>query len=101
MLSLNILTAAAALIASATAQFNPQSKTNVAVYWGQGPNQLRLIEHCKRPAIDIINVGFVNQFPGTSQSGDELPGSNFGKKLISPLPPSSSTPHSDMGYVHR
>lgn len=75
MLSLAFLTAG--LLASTTlAQFNPLAKTNVAVYWGQGPNQLRLLEHCKRPALDIINIGFINQFP--NQTGDELPGSNFG-----------------------
>ncbi|CZT16219.1 uncharacterized protein RCC_02061 [Ramularia collo-cygni] len=77
MLSLGFLTAAL-LASTTTAQFNPQSKTNVAVYWGQGTDQLRLIEHCKRPAVDIINIGFINQFPGQGQSGDELPGSNFG-----------------------
>lgn len=89
MVPFNPLLAAGLFATAAIASFNPQAKTNVAVYWGQGPNQLRLIEHCKRPAVDIINIGFVNQFPGANQSGDELPGTNFGGS-ISPLHPSHS-----------
>ncbi|SMR48152.1 unnamed protein product [Zymoseptoria tritici ST99CH_1E4] len=72
----SLVLAATGLFAAATnAQFNAAAKTNVAIYWGQGPNQLRLLEHCKRPAVDIINIGFINQFP--DQTGS-YPGSNFG-----------------------
>lgn len=38
---------AATIISSASAQFNPTGKTNVVTYWGQGPNQARLVETCK------------------------------------------------------
>lgn len=37
----------ASVIGSASAVFDPTSKTNVVTYWGQGPNQDRLIETCK------------------------------------------------------
>lgn len=66
----------AALITVASAAFNPSAKNNVAVYWGQGPNQLPLLETCKNPAIDIINIGFVNAFPDNSPGA--YPGTNFG-----------------------
>ncbi|KAL1583366.1 hypothetical protein WHR41_08075 [Cladosporium halotolerans] len=65
-----------ALASSVSAAFNPQAKSNVAVYWGQGPNQKRLVETCKSSAVDIVNIGFVNAFPDNSPGG--YPGSNFG-----------------------
>lgn len=68
--------AVAALAATASATFDPNSKTNVAVYWGQGPNQAGLIETCKNPNIDIVNIGFINAFPDNSPGS--YPGSNFG-----------------------
>lgn len=36
----------------------------LAVYWGQGPNEATLGSLCSDPSIDIIPIGFVNQFPG-------------------------------------
>lgn len=66
----------AVLVSSVSAAFNPQAKTNVAVYWGQGPNQKPLLETCKSSAVDIINIGFVNAFPDNSPGA--YPGSNFG-----------------------
>ncbi|KAF2766477.1 glycoside hydrolase [Teratosphaeria nubilosa] len=68
--------AAAAIVHTASASFNPAFKTNVVTYWGQGANQERLIETCKNPDIDIINIGFVNSFPDESPGG--YPGDNFG-----------------------
>ena len=68
--------AVATLAATAFAAFDPNSKTNVAVYWGQGPNQAGLIETCKNPNIDIVNIGFINAFPDNSPGN--FPGSNFG-----------------------
>lgn len=56
--------------------FDPLSKTNVITYWGQGPNQARLIETCKNPSYDIINIGFVDVFPDEGSGG--FPGTNFG-----------------------
>lgn len=47
------------------------------VYWGQGPNQARLVETCKDPSVDVVVLGFVNQFPDNEGSGG-YPGTNFG-----------------------
>lgn len=58
--------------------FNAQSKSNVAVYYGQGYNQPRLSHFCQETALDIINIGFVNGFP--DQSPANWPGSNFGNQ---------------------
>ncbi|KAE8416380.1 glycoside hydrolase superfamily [Aspergillus pseudocaelatus] len=58
--------------------FNAQSKSNVAVYYGQGYNQPRLSHFCQESALDIINIGFVNGFP--DQSPANWPGSNFGNQ---------------------
>jgi chitinase len=66
----------AVLITSVTAAFSPSAKNNVAVYWGQGPNQQRLLETCKSSAVDIVNIGFVNAFPDNSPGA--YPGTNFG-----------------------
>ncbi|KAK6424444.1 Chitinase 2 [Elasticomyces elasticus] len=55
--------------------FDPASKTNVAVYWGQGPNQARLLQTCQNPSVDIVNICFVNAFPDNSPGG--WPGTNF------------------------
>ena len=73
---LSILLPALALASTVTAAWKPLAKTNVAVYWGQGANQARLIETCKNSAYDIINVGFVNGFPDQAPGG--WPATNFG-----------------------
>lgn len=70
------LLSTAAFVATASAAFDPLSKNNVITYWGQGPNQERLIETCRNSAYDIINVGFVNVFPDQGKGG--WPGTNFG-----------------------
>ncbi|PSK46074.1 Chitinase 1 [Elsinoe australis] len=64
------------LVSSSAAAFAPQAKTNVAVYWGQGPYQARLVETCKNPNIDVVIIGFVNVFPDQGKGG--YPGTNFG-----------------------
>ena len=71
-----LLLALPAFTTLASAAFDPLSKDNVITYWGQGANQERLIETCKNPNIDIINVGFVNVFPDQGPGG--WPGTNFG-----------------------
>lgn len=68
--------ALAAIVSSVSATFNPTAKNNVAVYWGQGPNQKSLLETCQNPAVDIVNIGFVNAFPDNSPGA--YPGTNFG-----------------------
>lgn len=68
--------ATTALAASASAAFDPTSKTNVVTYWGQGANQQRLVETCKNPSIDVVNIGFVDVFPDQGPGG--WPGTNFG-----------------------
>ncbi|KAH7126716.1 glycoside hydrolase superfamily, partial [Dendryphion nanum] len=59
---------------TASAVFDAKSNSNVAVYWGQGRDQIGLSEVCEDPSIDIVNVGFVNYFP--KKVGD-YPGTNF------------------------
>ncbi|KXL44414.1 MAG: glycoside hydrolase family 18 protein [Acidomyces sp. 'richmondensis'] len=68
--------AAAVVLATASATFNAASKQNVVTYWGQGPYQQRLVETCKNPDIDIINIGFIDVFPDQGPGG--WPGDNFG-----------------------
>lgn len=60
---------------SVLAKYHPVSKKNVAVYWGQGANQIPLSQVCADPSIDIVNIGFVNKFP--TYVGD-YPGTNHG-----------------------
>ncbi|KAK5133432.1 hypothetical protein LTR08_007771 [Meristemomyces frigidus] len=67
---------AATVLASASAAFNAAGSTNVITYWGQGANQQRLVETCKNPYIDVINLGFVDVFP--DQGPGDWPGTNFG-----------------------
>ncbi|KAK2010409.1 chitin recognition protein [Colletotrichum eremochloae] len=57
--------------------FDPTSKNNVVVYYGQGPNQAELIEHCKQPEIDVIILSFVHLFPAQANG---YPGTNFGNR---------------------
>ncbi|GAB7336987.1 hypothetical protein MBLNU457_g2406t1 [Dothideomycetes sp. NU457] len=76
MASMLALVAALSFLVSFSSAFRPLAKTNVAVYWGQGPYQERLIETCKNPSVDIINIGFVNVFPDEGPGG--YPGTNFG-----------------------
>ncbi|KAL2010511.1 hypothetical protein VTN00DRAFT_6318 [Thermoascus crustaceus] len=80
MLPAKFLTAVAAvpIFSSLTAALDVQSKTNVAVYYGQGANQKRLSHFCEETSLDIINIGFVNIFPDQSLTG--WPGSNFGNQ---------------------
>ncbi|KAI1739264.1 glycoside hydrolase superfamily [Xylaria scruposa] len=63
-----------------TATFDIKSKNNVAVYYGQGPNQKRLTTYCADPAIDIIILSFVHLFP---EQANGNPGINFGNQCSS------------------
>ncbi|KAE8145430.1 glycoside hydrolase superfamily [Aspergillus avenaceus] len=74
---LAVISAASALFPQAYA-FDPQGKSNVAVYYGQGANQERLSHFCQQTSLDVINIGFVNEFP--DQSSVNWPGSNFGNQ---------------------
>ncbi|KAJ9660973.1 hypothetical protein H2201_006701 [Coniosporium apollinis] len=76
--SFSTVAAAAALIAplASATTFNAASTINVAMYWGQGAYQAQLIETCKNPSIDIVNLAFLNVFP--DQGPGNYPGSNFG-----------------------
>ncbi|KAI9041665.1 class III chitinase ChiA1 [Aspergillus affinis] len=67
--------AAISCLASPAFAFDAQSKSNVAVYYGQGYEQPRLREICQDASVDIINLGFINVFPGQGAGG--WPGSNF------------------------
>ncbi|KAJ5723705.1 hypothetical protein N7488_001740 [Penicillium malachiteum] len=62
---------------STTLAVDADLKSNVAVYYGQGANQLRLSHFCQETSLDIINLGFINVFP--KEVGD-WPGSNFGNQ---------------------
>ncbi|KAI3318542.1 carbohydrate-binding module family 18 protein [Xylariaceae sp. AK1471] len=59
------------------ASFNVASKNNVAVYYGQGPNQKPLSTYCADASIDIIILSFVHLFP---QQANGYPGINFGNQ---------------------
>ncbi|GFF97809.1 endochitinase 2 [Aspergillus udagawae] len=72
-----VATAVAALAPLASA-FDASSRSNLAVYYGQGPDQLRLSHFCQETSLDIINIGFINYFPDMSPGG--WPGSNFGNQ---------------------
>ena len=74
--SRTVAIAAFTLISAVSATFDPTSKNNVVTYWGQGAYQQRLLETCKNPSIDIINIAFVNVFPDQGPGG--YPGTNFG-----------------------
>ncbi|CAG8169810.1 unnamed protein product, partial [Penicillium nalgiovense] len=65
---------ALSLFASSAVAVDASLKNNVAVYYGQGYNQPRLKHFCEQTTSDIINIGFINQFP--KHVGD-FPGSNF------------------------
>ncbi|KAI1420374.1 glycoside hydrolase superfamily [Xylaria sp. FL1777] len=69
--------AISALFCFASATFNIKSKNNVAVYYGQGPNQKRLTTYCADPSIDIIILSFVHLFP---EQANGNPGINFGNQ---------------------
>ncbi|TFY68774.1 hypothetical protein EVG20_g3415 [Dentipellis fragilis] len=60
------LIAAAGLLQGATAAFNMDSATNVAVYWGQNSNgtQKDLGSYCNDMSIDTIMLSFLNIFKG-------------------------------------
>lgn len=45
------------------------------MYWGQGADQMPLLEVCNDPSIDIVSIGFVNEFP---QDSSDYPKTNFG-----------------------
>ncbi|KAI1311416.1 glycoside hydrolase superfamily [Xylaria venustula] len=66
-----------ALFCLVSASFDIKSKNNVAVYYGQGPNQKRLTTYCADPTIDIIILSFVNLFP---EQANGNPGINFGNQ---------------------
>ncbi|KAI3324744.1 glycoside hydrolase family 18 protein [Xylariaceae sp. AK1471] len=69
-----LITACLSLV---NATFNITSKNNVAVYYGQGPNQKRLTTYCADPTIDIIILSFVHLFP---EQANGNPGINFGNQ---------------------
>ncbi|KAK8856371.1 glycoside hydrolase superfamily [Apiospora arundinis] len=62
---------------AANAIFNAAAKNNVAVYYGQGPNQKRLDEYCADDSIDVIILSFVHLFP---QQANGYPGIDFGNQ---------------------
>ncbi|OJJ48479.1 hypothetical protein ASPZODRAFT_62397, partial [Penicilliopsis zonata CBS 506.65] len=61
-----------------TSALDVNSNTNVVVYYGQGDDQQRLSHFCGETSLDIINLGFVNEFPDQAPGG--WPGSNFGNQ---------------------
>jgi chitinase len=67
--------AVAAIASTASATYTQGGNQNVAMYWGQGYDQAPLSSACMDPAVDVVNLAFINQFP--AKRGD-YPGSNFG-----------------------
>lgn len=74
-------TLAFGLLASTVSAFDAASTSNVAMYWGQGSNQITLKELCSDPSVDIVNIGFVNEFP---KRRGEYPSTNFGMYPANP-----------------
>ncbi|EAW24262.1 class III chitinase ChiA1 [Aspergillus fischeri NRRL 181] len=74
----SLVATAVAALAPLTSAFDASSRSNLAIYWGQGPDQLRLSHFCKETSLDIINIGFINYFPDMSPG--HWPGSNFGNQ---------------------
>ncbi|KAJ3575486.1 hypothetical protein NPX13_g4019 [Xylaria arbuscula] len=72
--------AISALFCFVSATFDITSKNNVAVYYGQGPNQKRLTTYCADPTIDVIILSFVHLFP---EQANGHPGINFGNQCSS------------------
>ncbi|KAH1924384.1 Endochitinase A1 [Aspergillus fumigatus] len=75
---LSFVATAVAALAPLASTFDASSRSNLAIYWGQGPNQLRLSHFCQETSLDIINIGFINYFPDMSPG--HWPGSNFGNQ---------------------
>ncbi|KAL0934988.1 chitin recognition protein [Colletotrichum truncatum] len=65
------------VVSYCSAAFDPNSKNNVVVYYGQGPYQGDLIDECQKPEIDVIVVSFVHLFPAQANG---YPGTNFGNR---------------------
>ncbi|KAI4950892.1 hypothetical protein J4E86_007400 [Alternaria arbusti] len=65
--------AAGLLVSGAVATYDAAAKTNIAMYWGQGYDQIPLIDVCTDPNVDIVNIGFINSFPTVRGA---YPGSN-------------------------
>ncbi|EGY15674.1 chitinase [Verticillium dahliae VdLs.17] len=65
------------LLSGCLAKFCAESKNNVVLYWGQGPNQLDLIHYCQQSHVDVIILSFVHLFP--AQANGFL-GINFGNQ---------------------
>ncbi|KAK9364433.1 glycoside hydrolase superfamily [Lipomyces kononenkoae] len=85
------------LVEFCSASYDSAAKTNVALYWGQGAGQQRLLHFCQRSTVDIIIIGFVDIFPA---QGNGYPGTNFGNqcwggKYVYPGP-GNSPPHNQL-----
>ncbi|RNJ55158.1 hypothetical protein D7B24_008936 [Verticillium nonalfalfae] len=65
------------LLSGCLAKFCAESKNNVVLYWGQGPNQLDLLHYCQQSHVDVIILSFVHLFP--AQANGFL-GINFGNQ---------------------
>ncbi|OJD09848.1 hypothetical protein AJ78_08896, partial [Emergomyces pasteurianus Ep9510] len=77
----NLLAATVAaffLLVSSTFAGDLDSRTNVAIYYGQGWNQMRLSHFCQQSSSDIILLAFVHIFPDQGKGG--YPGTNFGNQ---------------------
>ncbi|KAK2805617.1 hypothetical protein FQN50_006133 [Emmonsiellopsis sp. PD_5] len=75
---LTAVVAASSLLVSSTLALDPKSKTNLAVYYGQGAYQDRLRHFCEQTSLDIIPLSFVHIFPEQGPGG--YPGSNYGNQ---------------------
>lgn len=76
-----VAAAAMALLPSASAIYDPLKKTNLVMYWGQGPDQLPLKAFCTNTPADIIVIGFINTFPSAANG---YVGANFGNGCWGP-----------------
>ncbi|KAI8942664.1 hypothetical protein NX059_000715 [Plenodomus lindquistii] len=84
------------------AGFDPSSKTNLAVYWGQNSlggsdSQQRLSVYCKDPAINIIPIAFVTAMNGP-RSQPVLNLANIGNKCNQTQPLTCGEVEDDIKY---
>ncbi|KAM3073593.1 Chitinase 2 [Clarireedia jacksonii] len=80
--SLLSLASVLAAIPSAFAGFSTSSSNNVAIYWGQGPNQGSLASYCSNTDINIIPVSFLISIKDLSVNVGNANPTQVGKDII-------------------
>ncbi|PQE21681.1 class III chitinase protein [Rutstroemia sp. NJR-2017a WRK4] len=71
-----------AAVPSAFAGFSASSSDNVAIYWGQGPNQGTLASYCSNTDFNIIPVSFLVSIKDISVNVGNADPTQVGKDII-------------------